>query len=421
MASFRFLHAADLHIDSPLRGLEAEAPAVRIRTATRAAYVNLIDLALRERIAFVVIAGDLFDGEWQDWRTGGFFAQETARLTRAGIRVVAIRGNHDAESVIAQRLALPEGARLLRADRPESVRLAEHDVCVHGQSFATRELTRNLVPDYPPPLPGHFNIGLLHTAASGRPGHAAYAPCSVEQLAAHGYGYWALGHVHTREVLAAGSCWIVFPGNTQGRHANEPGPKGATLVTVQDGRVTAAEHRDLDAVRWSQATLDLTGVATEDAALARVRALVATELAAAQGRLLALRLTLAGACAVHPLLLRDLGATRDKLRAEAAACAADGELWLEGVQLRTRPALDRDTLRARTDAVGQLVRAIESDAGEHLADGAKAYAAALLNRASGLRAALGEDHPAVRAAAGALPAELLERARDLLLARLAEG
>ncbi|HET9019740.1 MAG TPA: hypothetical protein VFN46_09140 [Acetobacteraceae bacterium] len=274
--------------------------------------------------------------------------------------------------------------------------------------------------EYPPPLPGHLNIGLLHTAASGRPGHAGYAPCTVEQLAAHGYDYWALGHVHAREILARDPCWIVFPGNTQGRHANEPGPKGATLVTVRDGRVTEVAHHDLDVVRWAQASVDLAGIATEEAALARVRAVVADEAAAARGRLLALRLVLEGACPVHALLLRDPGATRDSLRAEAAACAADGDIWLESVQLRTRPAQDRAALRARNDAIGQLVRILEDAAGEMLAEKAKTYAAGLLNRAAGLRAALGEDHAAVQAAAGTLAPEVLARARDLLLARLAE-
>ncbi len=176
MSSYAFLHAADLHIDSPLRGLEAGAPAERIRTATRSAFSNLVDLALREQVAFVVVAGDLFDGDWPDWRTGQFFVHETLRLTRAGIRVVLIRGNHDAQSVVSQRLSLPDGARMLAADRPESVRIAEYDACVHGQSFATRDVAANLALRYPPPLPGHLNIGLLHTSVSGRAGHAPYAP-----------------------------------------------------------------------------------------------------------------------------------------------------------------------------------------------------------------------------------------------------
>ncbi len=419
MTSFKFVHAADLHIDSPLRGLEADAPAERIRTASRSAYVNLVELALREQVAFVVIAGDLFDGDWLDWRTGQFFAQETARMTRSGIRVVAISGNHDAHSVITRRLALPDGARMLSADRPEAVRLAEHDVCIHGQGFATREVSENLALAYPPPLPGHFNIGLLHTAASGRPGHASYAPCTVEQLAAHGYHYWALGHVHTREVLSRAP-WIVFPGNTQGRHINEPGPKGATLVTVRDSQVVQAVHRDLDVVRWGTVSLDLAGACDTEQVLALLRSRLGAELAAAAGRLLAVRLELTGACAAHPLLARDPGRTREMLLAEAAACASSNDLWLEGVSLRTRPSLDLAAMRTRGDAVGLLVRNIEAGGGGPVVDGTQKYAAALLNRANSLRMALGDHHPVVQAAAGTLPPELLDRARALLLARLAE-
>ncbi|MFT8243284.1 metallophosphoesterase family protein [Roseomonas sp. BN140053] len=447
MTSFRFLHAADLHLDSPLRGLEADAaaPARRIRQASQVALAALVDLAIREGVAFVVLAGDLYDGDWQDWRTGQALVAALGRLTRAGIRVVAIRGNHDAESVLTRSLALPEGARLLAADQPESLALPEHGVVLHGQSFATRDVRDNLARGYPAPVAGMLNIGLLHTAATGRDGHAGYAPCSIEQLARHGYGYWALGHVHEREELLRDP-WIVFPGNLQGRHVNEAGAKGATLVTVRDGRVVAAEHRSLDAVRWARLEVDCSGAADEDAALDRVRAALGEAVDAAEGRLLAARVTLRGPCAAHLALARDPAATREKVRAAGLAVADPEALWVEAVRVATQPAADLEALRARTDAVGRLARAIEAlgaalpeapadpaatPAG--LADDAAAaatsrvaapvgaYAAAMLNRAGGLREALGDGHPAVLAAGGQLPPELLRRARDLLLAELARG
>ncbi len=242
----------------------------------------------------------------------------------------------------------------------------------------------------------------------------------MEQLVAHGYEYWALGHVHTREVLSRAP-WIVFPGNTQGRHVGEPGPRGATLVTVHDGRIADAVHHDLDVVRWAVTELDVTGAADEEQVLADARARFAAALDAAAGRLLAVRLVLSGASPAHPALVRDLGATRDKLLGEAAACATADELWLESVRLQTRPALDLAALRARADAVGLLVQGIEAADGRDLAVRMQKYCAALLDRASGLRVALGEDHPAVQAVAGTLPPELLARAKNLLLARLAEG
>lgn len=423
MTSFQFLHAADLHIDSPLRGLEADAPADHIRGATRAAYTNLVDLALREQVAFVLIAGDLFDGEWQDWRTGQFFVQETARLTRAGIDVFCIRGNHDAESIVTQRLERPGGARMLRADRPESIRLAHLNVCIHGRSFASRNVPDDFVESYPAPAPGLLNIGLLHTCAApgDRGPHLKYAPCTVDQLIGYDYDYWALGHVHARQELARGPRWVVFPGNIQGRDIGETGPKGATLVTVREGQIVDVEHRILDVVRWRLLPVDLTNAQTEDDAFTTVRAKLESALDAAGDRLLAVRLVLEGATQVHPILTRDLGATRDKLHAEAVSCAGTGAIWLESVAVQTRTTLDREAMRARSDAVGLLVREVEDATAGRFATDLQLYCAALLNRSRVLRDALGDDHPAVQAAGGTISPELLESARNLLLARLAEG
>ncbi len=254
---FSFLHAADLHLDSPLRGLEADAPAERIRGATRQALVNLVDLALAERVAFVLLAGDLYDGDWQDYPTGHFLVGQLARLTHAGIAVYAISGNHDAQSVLTRQLPWPERAMMFDTDGAHSVEVPGLDVVIHGQGFAHQAVTDNLALAYPPPVPGKLNIGLLHTAAEDT-NHGRYAPCTAEQLAAHGYDYWALGHVHLRGELGGHPNWIVFPGNLQGRHINEEGEKGATLVRVRAGRLYP-EHRTLDVVRWSRIFVDLAG------------------------------------------------------------------------------------------------------------------------------------------------------------------
>ncbi len=423
MPSFRFLHVADLHLDSPLRGLEEdpEAPAGRIREASRRALANLVEFTLAEAVPLVVVAGDLFDGDWQDWRTGHYLTKQLARLTRAGVQVVMIRGNHDAESVLTRAMSLPEGATLLGAQSPETVDLPGIGAAVHGQSFAHRETLANLALGYPPPRSDRVNIGLLHTAASGgRDGHANYAPCSIEQLANHGYQYWALGHVHAREVLYE-EPWIVFPGNLQGRHAKETGAKGATLVTVERGRVVGVEHVTFDTVRWEHLVLDVTGARDLAGSIALLNSPLAEALASAEDRLLALRVTLAGATQVHAALARDPGAIRDLVRNEVQASVGADAAWVEDVRVRTRPALDREALRARDDAVGTLVHAIEAAGTAEAAAAVKEYARKLLDRAPHLRDALGLDHPAVLAAAGEVSPELLARARDLLLARLAEG
>ena len=418
MVGLRFLHLADLHLDSPLRGLEAEAPALRIREASRRALANAVQFALDEALPLVVIAGDLFDGDWKDWRTGHFLVGQIARLTRAGVRVVAISGNHDADSVVSRRVRWEAPATLLRSDQAETVGFPEIGVAVHGQSFRTREMLENLAASYPRRVEGAFNIGLLHTAATGRDGHANYAPCSVEQLAAHGYEYWALGHVHTREVLHEDP-HIVFAGNLQGRHVNEAGARGGTLVSVAGGRASL-RHVAFDVVRWQRLAVDVSAAGDVGDAMALVRAAVGEAMERADGRLLALRVVLTGASAVHGALAGDAAETRERVRAELLAVAGE-EAWLEGVQVETAPRLERAAMRARTDAFGALVRSIEAADGAALAGGLRAYAADMLGKAAGLGEALGEAHPAVRLAAGEVPEDLLRRARDLLLARLAEG
>ncbi len=417
MTAFRFLHAADLHLDSPLRGLarDPDAPVERIRRATRDALSNMVELALQERVAFVLLAGDLYDGDWRDWGTGQFLIGQLARLTGAGIRVVAISGNHDAASQITRHLRWPTGAVMLPVDRPATVEWDDLGVAIHGQGFHRRDVADNLALGYPAPLPGRLNIGLLHTAA-GRGGHENYAPCTAAQLSAHGYAYWALGHVHAREVIAERP-WIVFPGNLQGRDVNEAGVKGASLVSVRDGGIAGLEHRALDVVRWARVEVDLAGAADEEAALSRLRPALEAALGEAQGRLLALRLVLSGTCAAHAALSADPAALREKLRAEALATAAGQEMWLEDVRLVTAaPA----AARARDDALGTLLRAIDEAAAPGLLPPLQAYAEKMLGHgAAGRR--LPADHPARRLALGELPPDLLERARALVLARLGEG
>jgi exonuclease SbcD len=417
MATFRFLHCADLHLDSPLRGLEADsdAPVEKIRGATRAALINLVDYAIKERVDFVLAAGDLYDGDWKDWRTGQFLIGQVARLTNAGIPFIAIRGNHDAASVITNSLRMPvEHARLLDHDRPETYRLTHLPVSIHGQSFATRSVTDNIALAYPEPDPDRFNIGLLHSSVGDREGHDTYASCSVEQLRAHDYDYWALGHVHKAEILSRDP-WIVFPGNLQGRHVQETGPKGATLVTVTDGKVAGVSSVAFDTVRWARIPVVLTEEADEDLALTQVRTALTAALEQAEGRLLAARITLSGACAAHDLFVRDPGAAREKIRAEALAIAGPGMIWTETIEIATKAL---SAAKDRPDAIGQLIRALENVSGDDIRDDVQAYASAMLDKANPLRAAIGDDHAAYKTANGDIPEDLRRRALELLLGSL---
>lgn len=332
---FKFIHAADIHLDSPLQGLEAheDAPVAEIRGAARRAFDNLIDLAIDEGVNFVLLAGDLYDGDWRDYNTGLFFIDRMAKLRRAGIRVFLVSGNHDAASQITRSLHLPDNVVPFSVKAPETVRLEDLNIAIHGQGYDRRAVAENLAAQYPQALPHYFNIGLLHTALTGRAGHEPYAPCSADDLRSKGYDYWALGHVHQMEVVRE-SPFIVFPGNLQGRHIRETGPKGAVLVTVDNGEVTL-EHRELDVVRWERCQVDLSACRDIEEVYELVRIAVA-DLDKADGRIMAVRLELTGRTALHSRLRADSAAMAENFRGLAVGLG----VWLEKVKFDTRRPID---------------------------------------------------------------------------------
>ncbi|GGF54667.1 metallophosphoesterase [Azorhizobium oxalatiphilum] len=333
MSSFRFLHAADLHLDSPLRGLARRGEAAgAFVEATRRALENLVAKAIELEVAFLIIAGDVYDGDWKDYATGQFFVRQMGRLARANIKVFLIRGNHDAESVITRNLPLPDNVHSFPVGAAESIGLPALGVTLHGRGFGTRHVPENVVLSYPPAASGQFNIGLLHTSLTGREGHDVYAPCTVEDLTRLGYDYWALGHIHQREVVSESPA-VVFPGNLQGRHARETGPKGATLVSVENGRIMQMEALALDVARFAHVELDLSGLADIPAFHAAAGRVLAEARAEAEGRPLALRLTLTGRTDLHAHLTAHAEQVHEDMQALAFHAGAD--VLIEKVRLAT--------------------------------------------------------------------------------------
>lgn len=359
----RFIHAADLHIDSPLRGLDRYdgAPVERLRTATRSAFERLIDTAISEHVDFLLLAGDIYDCDWQDFHTGLFFRGQMVRLEREGIRVFIVQGNHDAQGVISKQLVLPPNVTVFSSRAAHTIRLDDRSVAVHGRSFPERAVDEDLVPSYPPPVPGFFNIGLLHTSLTGRAGHDTYAPTDLPTLNHKGYDYWALGHVHAREVIAERPR-IVFPGNLQGRHAKETGPKGCELVTVEAGRIES-EFVALDVVRWNQLIVSLDGIQRLEALGEAFRHALEPVLTGAMDRLHAVRVTLTGSTELHRLEASQPGTLAAAMYG-AAQDIGEVEVWIEQVRLDLTTPLDRVQTAQRQDAVGELVRLVDSVAGD---------------------------------------------------------
>lgn len=351
----KFIHAADIHLDSPLTGLSAyaDAPTELLRTATRDAFSNLVSAAIDEQTDFMIIAGDLYDGNWKDYNTGVYFSREMARLSAADIPVFIVYGNHDAESEMTRRLSLPPNVVAFGSSRPHTHRIEALGVALHGQSFRQAATIDNLAVGYPAPLAGWLNIGVLHTALEGHAAHASYAPCALAELVAKGYDYWALGHVHEHAVLHRDP-WVVFPGNLQGRHIRECGPRGAVLVNVEDGHVASVERLHTDVLRWHRLAVDVSTAADLAAAVQCVAGTLKRVIEQdASERPVALRVVLHGRSGAHG----DLFGNEARLRAEVVALAtalAGERAWIEKVRVETTAPLDAAEVRARGDAIADL-------------------------------------------------------------------
>lgn len=388
----KFIHAADLHIDSPMRGLDTYdgAPVDLLRGATRRALVGLVDLALREKVDLVLLAGDIFDRESGDFRAALFFREQLIRLVGASIRVFVVKGNHDAEGQIGKRLPEVQGVHVFSSRTAEVIDLPDLGVAVHGKSFPDRFVGEDLIPSYHEPIAGRFNIGILHTSLTGRVGHDPYAPTDEATLSAKNYDYFALGHVHAREVVREANPRIVFPGNLQGRKVGEAGSKGCELVIVDGGTITSAEHISLDVVRWHDLTLDASGLESVTSLAQKFQDICRGNVADAQDRLHAMRITVKGESTLHAVEARDPGTIAAAIQA-ATQNFELADLWIESVHLELRSPIDRESAAQRPDAIGEVVRLVDELAADD--DFLRTWALANMDKLPNLPSDLADSDP----------------------------
>ena len=413
---FRFIHTADVHLDSPLKSLALRNPELGrlIGAASRASFARMIDLALDEAVDAVLIAGDLYDGSETSMKTAVFLAGELARLDKAGIRTFLIRGNHDAASRITTELTLPDSVTTFTG-RAEAITLAPtdapFDVVVHGISFRLPHAPDSLIDKFRPPVAGAINIAMLHTSLGGAPGHDPYAPCQPTELEAMGFDYWALGHIHVRSTHGAAGT-IVMPGIPQGRDIGEAGAKSVSLVTVADDRSIAIEERSTAIAQFERVAVDLSGVEDWPGMVGEIERTLRAARADVACEHLVARLELNGRTPLAWRLRRD----RDLLAGEAEAIGrAIGNAWIDKIVNATAPVAAGSGEASSDGApLQELAALIEAE----ILQG-PAYRAAVAELADDLasqlpgelRAALGEDE----AARTALLDDLArEGARDIL-------
>ena len=367
MSDFRFIHAADIHLDSPLEHLRSldESTARQVAAASRRSVEAIVSAALEHEVAAVVIAGDLFDGPVRDASSALWIDSQLRKLRSAGIDVVLIRGNHDALSNACKSVKWSAGVVQLGADKATSHVIDACGLAVHGQSFGARAVSENIAAAYPEGLDGYFNVGVLHTSLCGTAGHDTYAPTSIDVLEGRGFDYWALGHIHQRTTESlSGRCWIGYSGNTQGRHVRECGPKGCNLVHVRDRQLERIEFIPTDTVRWFELPVDVSHLDMLSDLGELVCGACEGLLAEQAGRPMAIRVRFTGSTKLHSQLADSLA--RERVCAALSTKLRDiGSLWLESIKVETRApraAQSRVDLELPLGTLREIVADIHSEA-----------------------------------------------------------
>lgn len=357
---FSFVHAADLHLDSPFRGLGSSTLADTLRDATLAAFDTIIDRAIAVQAPFVILAGDIYDGPEYGLRAQVRFLAGLERLAERGIRVFIAHGNHDPKGGRWDLIRRwPRGVHVFQASNPELVEVrveGELLARVQGVSYGERAETRNLAERFRSAPNDALHVAVLHTNVGGDANHHNYAPCSLADLTGRGVGYWALGHVHRHQILSRAPSWVVYPGCTQGRSfaPGEVGPKGAVVVDVEDGRVVRVTPFETDSARFFEVPLDVSATLDIGNLHQSLRSAAIALRAQHPRHHLVLRARLTGRSAVHEQL-RDLGARQDLLTELTSDHAYGGSLtWTELLD-DSAPPIDLEALRSSEDLRGALI------------------------------------------------------------------
>jgi DNA repair exonuclease SbcCD nuclease subunit len=371
MGRFTFVHAADLHLDTPFEGVGRVLPAIAdvLRDASLRAWERLVDLVLARDAAFLVLAGDLYDGAERGIRAQLQLRRGFERLAERGVPVFVVYGNHDPLVGWSAVSSWPPGVHVFGSAAVESapaMRGGKLLAMVHGRSFARSDCSENLALDFRRGREAALHVGLLHANAGNQPGHAVYAPCTLEDLDRAAMDYWALGHVHRRTYLRQGPGWVVYPGNTQSRRraAGESGAKGAVVVQAEDDRVVGVEFAALDSVRFVDVEADVSHFSDVSA----LRALLAGRAEELQqvhrGCALLLTAVLSGRRAPSLGLSRpdESEEVLDDLRRGAGGHTPF--VWWSAIEDMTAPEVDPAPLVERDDLIGAVLRHAEDLIGD---------------------------------------------------------
>jgi DNA repair exonuclease len=268
----RFLHAADLHLDTPFVGISdfSKELQTKLKASTYESAQKLFRVALEQKVDFVILAGDIFDDTDSSLKAQMFLKSEFEKLNQANIKVFMVYGNHDYYRSNFSVIDFPDNVTIFGKEPTEKVLTAKdgQKVGIAGFSYYQQHIVKNLVQEYPERDAVDYQIGILHAGV----GDNNYAPFQINDLLKKGYDYWALGHIHKREILNE-KPMIVYPGDIQGRNQNETTPKGFYLVTVENTS-TQIKFVQSSVYTWEKASLNATTDDTVDSLITKIQQLL---------------------------------------------------------------------------------------------------------------------------------------------------
>ena len=366
MSLIKFAHASDIHLGttfSQISKTEDRDIRQKLKYATFQAYDNLVSKCIEHKVDVLVLSGDIFESDARNYLAQRKLKQGIEKLDSSGIKVFACRGNHDPLNGWDPKLPMPDNYKLFGPE-VESFPVFEDQpeiAVVHGISYPTREVKDNLVLKFPKPPESSFNIGVLHANVGNNSEHDPYSPCSISDLANTGYDYWALGHIHKRQVLKVSNPTIVYSGNTQSRHRNETGEKGFYIVDVNENKEISMNFEPIDVVRCVDLIVNIDGLQSGHDLEMKINESIEDQLTKSSSRDLVLNVVISGTGILHDdiakgnLSKEDIShLIKDNWQDHKIAFVLCGN-----IEIKTNPQLDREKWKENDDFWAYFFREID--------------------------------------------------------------
>lgn len=366
MPKVQFIHTADLHLDTPFKGLSSLNAwlAGRLKQATLKSYDRIIQLCIEKQVDFLIIAGDIFDSTQHSLAAQLTFVEGLKKLSDHAIRAYFVCGNHDPFNSWLPALTFPENVFRFRPDEVEKIPFEKEGhilADLYGISFPEKEVKKNLARLFKLRQPrAPVSIGVLHGTTGSAEGHEKYAPFSKNDIEGKGFDYWALGHIHKHQVIQENQPAMVYPGNPQGRDFGETGEKGCYLVEIEAGSKPVLQFLPTQQIRFEEIEVDLTGMENLNLLPEKILEAAKSVPGYNDNTDLILRITLWGKTSLHNKLnkteaLPELaGVINENLRNDTSAF-----IWIDRIRTATLPEISVDELKKSGDFPAEILKVID--------------------------------------------------------------